>query len=464
MSLDHTLTALSIFWTTFWVTKRATFSQQSVCSFMLDQKKYMRRIGEFWHYYRRVPKHVSHLDKRRYVKRSTKTKSFSAAVEIVRKINEETEALWQDLELGNKASAPMKYDHAVKRARVLGLPYKALDEIASGPLNDILHRLEVLEARNFVETEPAVNAVMGSVEQPTFDLETVLEHFFELNADVLSKKAPDQIRKWKNPKVKAFRNLISVIGNKPIHQLTRNDALSFRSWWSDRIQNENMDVGTANKDIGTINNVLNEVSDKYQLGLPRPFAQMRLKGETHNPRPPFTSDFVQNKLLAKDALKGLNPTAQAVVYVMAFTGMRPSEIVNLDKTHILLDHDFPHVKICAGIRSLKTRYSERHIPLVGMALEAVKRLPDGFSKYHNKADAVSALINKFLKRADLLPTPEHTLYSLRHTFQDRLIDVECPDRIQAELMGHKFIRPKYGKGPSLEQKTFWMKKVAYEGG
>ncbi len=196
---------------------------------MLDQKKYMRRIGAFWHYYRRVPKHVSHLDKRRYVKRSTKTKSFSAAVEIVRKINEETEALWQDLELGHKASAPMKYDHAVKRARVLGFPYKALDEIASGPLNDILHRLEVLEARNFVETEPAVNAVMGSVEQPTFDLETVLEHFFELNADVLSKKAPDQIRKWKNPRVKAFRNLMSVIGNKPIYQLTRNDALSFRS-------------------------------------------------------------------------------------------------------------------------------------------------------------------------------------------------------------------------------------------
>ena len=430
---------------------------------MSAQQKHMRKIGEFWHYYRRVPKHVSHLDNRRYVKRSTKTKSFSAAIEIVKKINEETEALWQDLELGNKASAPMKYAHAVKRARVLGLPYKALDDIASGSLNDILHRLDILEVRNFVESEPAVNAVMGTVDQPTFDLETVLNHYFELNADILSKKAPDQVRKWKNPKLKAFRNLISVLGNKPIQHITRNDALSFRSWWSDRIQSENMDVGTANKDIGTINKVLNEVSDKYQLDLKKPFAQMRLKGETHNPRPPFSPDFVQTKLLTSQALEGLNQTAQAVIYVMAFTGMRPSEIVNLDKTHIFLDHEFPHVKICSGIRSLKTRYSEREIPLVGMALEAVRLLPDGFKKYHNKADAVSALINKFLKNANLLPTPEHTLYSLRHTFQDRLIEVECPDRIQAELMGHKFVRPKYGKGPSLEQKTFWIKKVAYEG-
>jgi len=37
--------------------------------------------------------------------------------------------------------------------------------------------------------------------------------------------------------------------------------------------------------------------------------------------------------------------------------------------------------------------------------------------------------------------------------------VDAPDRVQADLMGHKFNREKYGKGSTLEKKLEWMQKI-----
>jgi len=53
-----------------------------------------------------------------------------------------------------------------------------------------------------------------------------------------------------------------------------------------------------------------------------------------------------------------------------------------------------------------------------------------------------------------IPTQQHTIYSLRHSFQDRLLPVNTPDRIQADLMGHKFNRPQYGEGATLAHKLY----------
>ena len=92
--------------------------------------------------------------------------------------------------------------------------------------------------------------------------------------------------------------------------------------------------------------------------------------------------------------------------------------------------------------------------------------PSGNSPCRRRVDgpagknaSASAAINKYLRDHELLPEG-CTLYSLRHGFQDRLIKVEAPERLQADLMGHKTLRPKYGKGPSLEQMHSWLLKTA----
>ncbi len=110
---------------------------------------------------------------------------------------------------------------------------------------------------------------------------------------------------------------------------------------------------------------------------------------------------------------------------------------------------------------MKTDQSERDMPLVGVALAAMQAQPDGFPRYRDKAASVSATINKFLDENGLLPTEGTTLYSLRHTFEDRLTAVEAPDKVAAAMMGHKYHRPRYGVGPSLAQKREWLERIAF---
>ena len=76
-------------------------------------------------------------------------------------------------------------------------------------------------------------------------------------------------------------------------------------------------------------------------------------------------------------------------------------------------------------------------------------------------DTASTTINKYLRENDLKPTPNHSLYSLRHTFKDRLRDAGAPEEVIDELMGHKKSGPKYGRGHMLEKKHEWLRKIAY---
>lgn len=231
--------------------------------------------------------------------------------------------------------------------------------------------------------------------------------------------------------------------------------------WLARIANDGIDVGTANKAIGILNVMLKDVAKSLRLPIRPIFAEMRIRGEKKRQRPAFTREWVQTRILAEGALDGLNAEARAIVWICADTGMRPVEVANLDVTSIHLEAVVPHVTVRPVGRKLKTDQSERDIPLVGAALAAMKRFPRGFKRYHDKGDSLSAVVNKYLSEHKLLPTPEHSNYSFRHCFEDRLTAVEAPEKLIAALMGHKYSRPKYGAGPSLEQKREWLQKIAF---
>ena len=127
---------------------------------------------------------------------------------------------------------------------------------------------------------------------------------------------------------------------------------------------------------------------------------------------------------------------------------------------IFLDHEIPHIVIVPREKkALKTKYRKRVIPLVGYALDAFKACPQGFTSYRDRPDALSGVLSSYLKKNKLLPSDKHTVYSLRHSLQDRLLAVNAPDRVLADLMGHKFNRPTYGDGASLKQKMEWLEKI-----
>ncbi len=146
--------------------------------------------------------------------------------------------------------------------------------------------------------------------------------------------------------------------------------------------------------------------------------------------------------------------------VIADTGPRPSEVVNLQVSSIVLDDAIPHVKILPDGRRLKTADSQREIPLVGAALAAMRKRPAGFPRYRDKSSSLSATVNKYLAENNLRPTKDHTVYSLHHSFKDRLIAAEAPDSLIDSLMGHKTYKPKYGKGPALDLKLKYLQRIA----
>lgn len=192
-----------------------------------------------------------------------------------------------------------------------------------------------------------------------------------------------------------------------------------------RISEEEIVAKTANKYIGHNSKMIKSINRRLRLGLPEIFAGMRLQGVKNVSRPPFTTEFVQKHIFADDALMGLNAEARRVIMLIADTGLRLSEAINLNKTTIHLDCTIPHVEVLPDGRQVKTQDSIRQIPLVGSALAAMRLQPIGFPRYVDKGASLSSYVNGYLLDKGLRPTRKHTLYSLRHTFKDRLIAARC---------------------------------------
>lgn len=427
-------------------------------------RAYLRQRGGIWHYRRRVPQDLADLDPRGEIRLTTGSRDHATALVIAAKINGELEAHWRLLaeaaERGQSIDqvAP-RFEAAVRTARRLGLTYRPAAELAQAPIGELLSRIELLEQRGATKSAPLVAAVLGGVEKPKLTLSQLFAAYEKLAGDRLIGKSEDQVRKWRNPRLKAIGNLIDLVGDKVIADIDRDDALDFRSWWLDRVRDDGYDQGSANKDLGYIASMMQTIDTAWRLKLSLPFQGVRIAGEKHNPRVPYDPEFVRLRILPGVELAALNPEARAVVIMVAATGMRPSEVTGLIAPRIVLDADIPHVQVRPDTRQLKTTHSQRDMPLVGRALEVMREFPHGFPRYRESPDNLSATINKGLASAGLRPTPGHTLYSLRHTFKDRLIALEVPQRIQDALMGHAVHEVNYGSGPTLQHRAEWMARV-----
>jgi hypothetical protein len=66
---------------------------------------------------------------------------------------------------------------------------------------------------------------------------------------------------------------------------------------------------------------------------------------------------------------------------------------------------------------------------------------------------------KYFKQNGLLETPDHKIYSIRHAFEDRMLEAGLDYGLRCILMGHKNDRPSYGKGGSMEYRRDELLKI-----
>lgn len=417
------------------------------------------RSGQYY-YNRRVPKKFRDFDGRDVIRISLETDSYSDAVKKSVRLNDEIENYWKKLIISGETYQASQFKRITELARIHGFAYRENTGLAkTASLSELAQRFSVLENR--ANNKDLVAAVLGGVAQPALTLSNALKHFWEISKSRLIHKSQDQQRKWKNPRIKAVSNFINIIGDKDIYTVTRDDVLRFRDWWIERIETENKNAGSANKDLIHLKNVVETVSenDGLKIDTTHLFRKIILKERFSQARVPLKSEEIIS-ILKSPELDKLNPDAKWFLYAAAETGARPSEIVGLLPEDIFLDADIPYIHIKdRPDKTLKTPHSERMIPLVGYALQAFKEMPNGFKRYRDKPDNLSNYLNKFLRNKGLLLSKKHSVYSLRHSFQDRILSINAPDRVQADLMGHKFERPVYGDGATLEQKRDWMMKI-----
>jgi integrase len=430
---------------------------------------YIIQRNGYYYYFRRVPKDIAAYDSRKHIKVSLKTKDINTARKRAVMQNEAVEKFWRELVTspGVPETHNDLYKQAIHTARVHGFAYRDISEIAENSSTaELVDRMLALREAKAHRPENKIirNALTGTANRPKVKLSQLWDIYRPKSADRLIGKTDNQVRKWENPRRRALENFTAAVGNKDIVDINRKDILTFHDWWLTRITEENLKSGSANKNFRHIKDILDRVYTALDIepatDIETLFAKIKFKGGDDSRRS-YEAEYVQRVFLNSNALDGLNDEARALIYIMADTGARVSEITGLMPEDIRLDTPIPYIHIQSNARGgLKTGHSDRQIPLVGAALHGAKMFPKGLSRYAT-ADSVSTAINKYFRQHDLSPSDGQSLYSLRHTFKDRLRDIQAPEEIIDNLMGHKSRGPKYGRGHILETKLEWLEKIAF---
>lgn len=428
-----------------------------------------QKVNGYWYLVRRVPAEFAKLDQRRQVMLSSRIRCSDdprcvKARRVVEQLDAELHTYWSDLKAGRKPEALKRYEWALETTRRFGLDYVKESDLLQSQLLEIVRRVEMLTPLCDQERKELRPALLGEVEPPKAGLKVadMLTRFEGIVAASLLKKSAGQLRRWRQTRETALKVFVKVVGKqKLLRELSEDDAYNLRDYWNKRVLAGQVLIDSANKQIGYVAAMFREINEFDRLKLADIFHGKMIKGAEKRQRPPFSVDHVQDVLLAAGAMDALNDEARAIVYVVAELGLRPSEVCGLDERHIHLDDVIPYIEINEDGRKLKNKNSIRTVPLVGLALEAMKHFPGGFPRYRDKNDILSATVNKHLVSNELLEREGQSFYSLRHTFKDRLRRAGVGDELMNKLMGHATGVEPYGDGYELKRKRDVLLSIAF---
>ncbi len=409
----------------------------------------IKKRGKTQYLYRRVPKRYAAVEPRQFVWVSlhTDSEALAATKEVTAWAN--MVEGWEALLAGDSSDAETRFAAARELASARGFRFMKVADVAKLEREELLTRIEAVPQTRSGPNLIEAAAILGGAVEPGITVSKALELYWTLAKDKTFGKSEDQLRRWKNPRVKAVNNFVDLIGDKALAKITGDDMLDFRNWWMERIELEDLTANSGNKDLVHLGDIFKTVNRLKRLGLVLPLSDLAIKEGEQRQRPPFSVEWIKEKILAPGALGGLNTEARCIVLGMVNTGYRPSEGAGLLGAHINLAAKVPHISIEPVGRQLKSKHAKRVIPLTGVSLEAFRDCPEGFPRYRDNP-SLSATVNKFMRENGLMETPGHTLYSLRHAFEDRMLAAGVDERIRRDLFGHALGRERYGQGATLE--------------
>ena len=201
-----------------------------------DPDRYLTLKGQRYHYKRRVPTSVHAIvGGDAHVRKSLKTGDLAIARLKRDELEEADDRLWEALALGKpSAGARAAYETAVATALALRFAYKPAVEVAVAPLQDLLGRIAAVPEAG--ASRPIADATLGLHPAPRVSVSDAFDVYVDVIAtDELRGKSTKQRADWRKVKERARNNFIKVVGDVPLSDITRDQALQFYDFWRRRI-------------------------------------------------------------------------------------------------------------------------------------------------------------------------------------------------------------------------------------
>ena len=293
------------------------------------------------------------------------------------------------------------------------------------------------------------------------NIATIIESF-KPKASLLSDMAEEYLSLRQidqTPPRVALNIFISLAGDRDVGEYSREDAKLFVRHLTLRGNK----TATIRRRINSLSAILNYAYAELDLEKRNPFTRLIIRNEGHDvcKRGTFTNEQLK---MGYDKAVSSGSQIKLLMPLLGETGCRLAEIVGLELNDIDMDQELIYVRPNSN-RRLKTRNSERTLPLVGyakIAMEFAISKSDGkylFPRYVRdgkcNADHASASLNKWLKK----DFEGLTAHCLRHTFRDRLRAVECPLELIDQIGGWRSVSSigaRYGQGYSIDAMEHYM--------
>ena len=254
------------------------------------------------------------------------------------------------------------------------------------------------------------------------------------------------------------------MGNLPIDEYSSKDAAKFRDYLLDR----GLLISSVKRIFSSIRSIINLSISEEGISCINAFSKTYMP-ENNNVeirKPIPIKDIRHIQTLCRE----YDDDLRWLIALLSDTGMRLSEGAGLLKSDINLDCEIPHIRLIPHPwRRLKTKASERYIPLTKESEWACKRILEhnndsiyAFSRYTSSREcntnSASAALNKWLKEKLI---DRFVIHGFRHSFRDRLRAIECPSDIIDQLGGWslKSIGESYGRGYDLDVLYKWFSKI-----
>ena len=264
----------------------------------------------------------------------------------------------------------------------------------------------------------------------------------------------------------ALRNVgtvIEICGDRVVTEYRTTDAGQVRDALIDR----GLSVLSVRRSFTTIKAIINLAIAEHGLDIRNPFSSIFMPEADSKKRVSIPVETIRE---IQQACYVIDDDRRWLIALISDTGMRLAEAAGLHIDDLHLDEKIPYVDIRPhSWRSLKTKGSQRQVPLVGASLWAAQRIKQtasscfAFDRYTDnqqcRANSASNALNKWMQtnfRDDIV------IHGFRHALRDRLRAVQCPSEMIDQIGGWTSgkIGEGYGEGHQLRQIYAAMERIS----